>query len=108
MSDLGDAVGMPDNEDFEWISARIRDFEERYPGELKRIQAETIRQRQENKNNDFNIVSKESARRQVMSLPYELYIPFKKAYPTIFGKHRSKKHVAWFLRKFPVFKIGKF
>lgn len=99
--DLGVALGMPDDEDYEFIKRRIEQYERKYPGELAANRRDALAAKQQSKRNKYGQLSNDGMRHALV-LPTELYLFFKKHYPSIIGPNRSKRHVAWLLRKFPI------
>lgn len=99
--DLGVALGMPDDEDYDFIKRRLEQYEKKYPGELKANRLEALAAKRAAGRNVYGQVGSDGMRHALV-LPTELYMFFKKHYPTIIGPNRSKRHVAWLLRKFPV------
>ena len=104
-SDAADAVGMPDEQDYEVLAGIFRSFERKNPG---LIQATVKRGRMEyemgsnrlKKTFDPNqraITSTDSNMEYVFELPAGLVARIEKTFPTMF---RSKKHFGWFKKNF--------
>lgn len=94
---------MPDDWDYQNIEMAIKMFMKRYPGEMERLINEVAFEI-ENSDIDYHAsLSKTSGElRRRFWLPAQIMRFMDLAYPTIsFGK--NKRHVEWFLRKFPVF-----
>jgi len=99
--DLDKALGMPDKEDLEYITMLLKAFEKKFPGELKRIKKEAQLETEVLGRTEFGGI-KGTSRRLSMRLPEPIYKELQKSYPSMIGKDRSPKHVAWLLRHFPV------
>lgn len=99
--DLATAIGMPDDEDYEFIKRRIQQYEKMHPGELAANRREALEAKKIAGKNKYGQKT-DDGMRHALVLPTELYLFFKKYYPSIIGPSRSKRHVAWLLRKFPI------
>lgn len=92
--DIGDAVGMPDDADRDYIRKLIDDFERAHPGEIKLHRdgaSEHLKQLR------TDVVGKKSGRRYAMELPEPLGLAMERYIPTLF---RSKKHFRWLRKNF--------
>lgn len=103
--DIGDAVGMPDDEDKQRIRGIIARYERKHPGEIafhRDAAKEHLGVGATGSGNKYGLVSAvtgetNSARRYLFELPPELHEKIEAYMPTIF---RSKKHFAWFCKNF--------
>ncbi len=92
--DIGDAVGMPDEQDRQQIQKLIDDFEKKHPGEIKfhrDAASDHLKQLR------TDVVGKKSGRRYALEIPEPLYIKMEQYIPTLF---RSKKHFTWLRKNF--------
>lgn len=92
--DIGDAVGMPDEQDREQIRKIIDDFEKKHPGEIKLHRdgaSEHLKQLK------TDVVGKKAGRRYALEIPEPLFFSLEKYIPTLF---RSKKHFQWLRKNF--------
>jgi hypothetical protein len=99
---LGDAVGMPDQKDKDFLRRLILDYNRRYPGLIKNTVDEARKDQRENSNalNDitrFGVVDGQSHRRHLFELPEGLINEIEMQYPTMF---REKSHFHWFCKNF--------
>lgn len=95
-TDVGDAVGLPDQVDKLRIQRYLLKYEKEHPGEIlfHRNMA-----REHLKDPKFATTSdKNAARRYLFELPEPVGVWLEQAYPLMF---RSKKHTAWFCKHFP-------
>lgn len=99
---LGDAIGMPDEHDREFIRRLLLDYERKHPGQIK-FTLDTAKSDQwENdsafrERSKFGLVDAQSSRRHLFELPASLMQLIERYYPTMF---REKKHFAWFCKNF--------
>lgn len=106
---LATSVGLPDDKDVENILRAIKQYEIARPGELKLFMAQAKKE-QAQLDNDFGsnaAAHTETAKRQfrrALTMPIGLYRMIDEAYPLMFN---DKKHLHWFMRKFPKFCIAR-
>ena len=101
--DIGDAVGMPDQKDKDYIRNIILRFEKNNPSMIKHLIDEA--RKESSADEEFGLVSGKNQKvgissnsgRYMMELPEQLHEQIEAYIPTIF---RSKKHFAWFCRNF--------
>lgn len=101
-----DAVGMPDEQDKEFLRKLILKFDKKYPGFIKTARDEARKELEasstamDNKL-EYGVVEAagmSSARRSlVFELPEELMANIEKVFPSMF---RDRKHFAWFATNF--------
>lgn len=101
--DVGDSVGMPDEQDKKHIQKLIARYEKANPGDIIALR-EFAREHSAAADNEFGLVSGTSkgainsnSMRYMMELPPKLHEMIEEYIPTIF---RSKKHFAWFCKNF--------
>lgn len=102
--DVADAIGMPDEHDYQVLLSIIKSYEAKHPGYIQWHIA-TIRKFFDEGKYGGNIrfrgeaeVNKGSRMRHAVDLPMELGMAIEKVFPSMF---RSKKHLRWFTKKFP-------
>jgi hypothetical protein len=107
--DVADAVGMPDEKDYEMLLGIFKRYERQYPGHIQFILKQGRREFEEGKYaknlvwkgkaevNQFNNMT------YVFELPPILFKRIEDVFPSIF---RSKKHLGWFKRNFVKLTIG--
>jgi hypothetical protein len=107
--DIADAIGMPDEKDYEVLLSIIQQFEAKNPGLIKAT-LEAGRQDYYNgahrKNKTWTgktTVSRDSNMTYVFELPANLYFAIEAVFPSMF---KSKKHFAWFKKNFYKLTIG--
>lgn len=102
--DIADAIGMPDQQDYEVLVQIIEKYRRTHPGMLEQHIAQV--------RSEFNSgryggilrtkghaeVNKESHARFAIDIPADLGHAIERVFPSMF---RSKKHLRWFTRKFP-------
>lgn len=102
--DIADAIGMPDEQDYEVLADIIRKYERRNPG---LIQATLKAGRHDYEQGIHSssklwkgdtIVNEDSNMRYVFELPEGLVQAIEAVFPSMF---RSKKHFGWFKKQFP-------
>lgn len=112
--DLADAVGMPDQQDYEVLIRIIQRFKRTtFPievsGKLVYVSGAALIQnslamarhdyhRGIHGKNKHSLVNKQSGTRYALELPGDLYRAIETIFPTMF---RSKKHLRWFCKMFP-------
>lgn len=107
--DIADAIGMPDQQDYEVLLKIIQKFEVRYPGLLKaslesgRRDYEAGVHRRKQIFTGKTTVNESSNMVYVFELPAQLYLAIEKIFPSMF---RSKKHFNWFKKNFYKLTIG--
>lgn len=101
---LGDAIGMPDDEDKQNIRRIINRYEKKHPGEMKTL-IEYAQAHSAAFDNEFGLVSGKGGTgvssngvRYLMELPPGLHAKLEMYLPTLF---REKKHFQWFVKNFP-------
>jgi len=103
-SDIADAIGMPDQQDYGTLVTLLQQYEKKRPGFLA---AHIAAARQEFANGTYgkNLafkneaeVNKDSHMRLALDIPEDLGMAIEKVFPSMF---RSKKHLRWLCRKFP-------
>lgn len=92
--DIGDAVGMPDEQDRLQIKKIIEAFERKHPGEIRAHRDAASAHLKELRT---NVVGKKAGRRYAMEIPEPLFEALEKYIPTLF---RSKKHFQWLRKNF--------
>lgn len=101
--DIADAIGMPDEDDYNMLYKIIQKFERAHPG---LIQATLKAGRQDYENgihraskvwNGDTIVNKDSNMVYSFELPSGLVTAIEAVFPSMF---RSKKHFRWFKKNF--------
>lgn len=102
--DVADAVGMPDEKDYETLLKIINNFERKNPGLIAAVlkagrkDYETGKFR---KNKTFTgraTVNKQSNMTYDFELPIGLYQAIEAVFPSMF---KSRKHYRWFKKQFP-------
>ena len=107
--DIADAIGMPDQQDYETLKSIIQKYEKAHPGEiafyvnLGRSQFEAGRYGRNLRWKGEAEVNKDSRARLVLELPPNLGAAIETVFPSMF---RSKKHLRWFTEKFPFLTIS--
>jgi hypothetical protein len=99
MKTLGDAVGLPDEQDKEAIRRMILRYEKKHPGYIQgaRDEAKREHQAQGGKTAEFGEVNKAARGRVLFELPEELYQSIYNSYPLMFS---DTKHLRWFVKNF--------
>jgi hypothetical protein len=101
--DVADAIGMPDDQDYDTLVRIFRRYEKKFPGRLRHTLEEA---RQEFISGTYGtrlmtdhkaLVNKESNMTYELELPEELYRAIEQVFPSMFV---SKKHFGWFKKKF--------
>ena len=107
--DIADAIGMPDQQDYEVLVKILNTYEKKRPGFLKQHIA-TVRSEFNSGRYGSNFrskgqaeVNKDSHMRFVLDIPEDLGQAIEAAFPSMF---RSKKHLRWFARKFPALTVS--
>lgn len=101
--DIADAIGMPDEQDLQVLTRIVKRFEATHPGLIKaslqagRRDYELGVKRKNKTWTGKSTVSRESNMVYAMELPAGLQMAIEKIFPTMF---RSKRHFAWFKKKF--------
>ncbi len=102
--DVADAVGMPDQQDYEVIVRIIKRYNQLRPGLLDK-HMELVRAEFRSGRYGKNIlwkghaeVNEASHMRYALELPEDLGRAIERFFPTMF---HSKKHLRWFTKKFP-------
>lgn len=101
--DIADAIGMPDEKDYQELLKIFQRFEKRYPGLIRYGQREGRRDFDtgiHRRNLTFKgkaLVNKESEMEYVFELPALLKQEIETTFPSLF---RSRKHFNWFKRNF--------
>lgn len=102
--DIADAVGMPDQQDYETLTKIIAAYERKHPGDLAWHVSAARSAFQEGTYGRTLMwkgqaeVNKDSHMRLALDIPEELGVAIEKIFPSMF---RSKKHLRWFCQKFP-------
>lgn len=102
--DIADAIGMPDQQDYEVLVRILKQYERRRPGFLAAHIAAVRREFESGKygsnfrRTGHSEVNKDSGMRFAIDIPADLGQAIEKVFPSMF---RSKKHLRWFTRKFP-------
>lgn len=98
--DIADAIGMPDEQDYQNLLTIIKTFERKNPGVLKYTVEESRKDFAAGRygNAKHSLVNKDSGQRLALEIPEGLYFAIQEIFPSMF---RSKKHLRWFTRKFP-------
>lgn len=101
--DVADAIGMPDEQDYQVLSRIIKHFEKNNPG-LIRFTLEQGRKDYESgaysKNKLWKgdaVTNQQANMVYSFELPAGLYSAIEKVFPSMF---KSKKHLRWFKRQF--------
>lgn len=97
---LGDAIGLPDDEDKARIQQWLLMYEKKHPGELQfhRDMARNYYESIGGKTGEFAEVNKEAHGRIIFELPVAFGQWLEGAYPLMF---KDKKHYRWFVKNFP-------
>lgn len=101
--DVADAIGMPDQEDYETLLKIIQKFERKRPGLIHatlqqgRRDYESGAHRHTKLWEGKTLVNKDSNMTYEMELPAELVDAIEAVFPSMF---RSKKHFGWFKKNF--------
>lgn len=103
--DIADAVGMPDNVDYEVLLKIIQKFERRHPGLInyciqmgrRDYELGVHKKKQIFDKSGKAVISKDSNMHYVFELPGDLVSAIEKVFPTMF---RSPKHFRWFKKNF--------
>lgn len=107
--DIADAIGMPDEKDYEVLLKIIQKFEARHSGLIKATLEAGRRDYEAGEHGKNKLwtghatVSKDSNMVYVFELPGDLYHAIEAVFPSMF---RSKKHFAWFKKNFYKLTIG--
>ena len=103
-ADIADAIGMPDQSDYENLSRIIAHYRKLRPGFLEQHMA-AVRREFNSGRYGTNLrtrgqaeVNKDSRMRFAVDIPQDLGRAIERIFPSMF---RSKKHLRWFTRKFP-------
>lgn len=103
---FSDAMGMPDDEDEEFIRKLIRQYELKSGGLLKFTIQQARKEFESGKygslRNDNAVVNKDTNMKYVFELPQSFVDIIERYYPTMF---RDKKHFAWFKKKLPALMV---
>lgn len=110
-SDVADAVGMPDEQDYAVLMRIFQKFEARNPGLIQATlkagrrdyKAGVHSRKQIFDKHERAVVSKDSNMTYVFELPANLYFAIEAVFPSMF---KSKKHFAWFKKNFYKLTIG--
>lgn len=99
---LGDAIGMPDEQDKAFIRKLILVYEREHPNLIKTTIDAAKKDQVENSHglknvSEFGLVDKQSSRRHIFELPESLVAAIEQYFPTMF---REKKHFRWFIKNF--------
>ncbi len=97
--DMGDAVGLPTQEDKDRIRRMLLKYERRYPGYIAKARDEAKKQYavEGGQKQKFGLVNKGASGRMLFEIPEELFHWINKAYPLMF---QNKKHLHWFIKNF--------
>lgn len=100
---LGNEVrGEPDEWDRKNIQNFINLFEKAWPGQIAKLKSEyDVELALSGRTKDYSEISKDSEMRLSMWLPGGLQDVLEQAYPSFWT---NKKHLAWFLSNWPIFK----
>ena len=107
--DVADAIGMPDQQDYETLLSIIQKFEARHPGLIKaalyagRRDYESGVHRRKQIFTGKATISKDNNMVYVFELPAQLYLAIERVFPSMF---RSRKHFASFKKNFYKLTIG--
>lgn len=98
---LGDAIGMPDEQDKTFIRNLILRYEEKNPGQILAYRdagkEELAKNGLWNGRQEFGVTGKQASMRMIFNLPSELHASIERYYPTMF---REKTHFHWFIKNF--------
>lgn len=107
--DIADAIGMPDQKDYEVLSRIIQQYNRTHPGVL----AHTVKTaRDEFEQGIYSkrltwegdaVVGKQMNVTYAFELPVDLGRAIEEVFPSMF---RSKKHLRWFRKNFPALTIS--
>lgn len=102
--DVADAIGMPDDKDYETLVRIIQRYEKKFPGRLRHTITEA---RNEFKAGTYGsslmssegqaVISRDSNMTYDFELPEDLYRAIEQVFPSMFV---SKKHFRWFKKHF--------
>lgn len=97
--DMGEAVGLPDEEDKNRIRRMILKYERKHPGFIAHARDEAKAQYkvEGGQKQKFGLADEQSSRRLLFELPEELYKWIDTAYPLMF---QNKKHLRWLIQNF--------
>lgn len=101
--DVADAIGMPDEQDYQVLSRIIKRFEATNPGLINYTLREGRKDYESgvySKNKIWKndaVVNRQANMVYSFELPAGLYSAIEKVFPSMF---KSKKHLAWFKRNF--------
>ncbi len=98
---LGDALGMPTEEDKEFLRKLLVEYERQRPGEIMAyIEAgkrDLAANGAWNGRQEFGVTGKQAHMRQIFNFPPTLAALIERYFPTMF---RDKKHFRWFVKNF--------
>jgi len=103
-SDVADAVGMPDDQDYETLVSILKQYEKRRPGFLAQHIAMARREFASGTYGSKLLfkgeaeVNKASHMRLALDIPEDLGMAIEKVFPSMF---KSKKHLRWLCKNFP-------
>lgn len=107
--DIADAIGMPDQQDYEVLVRIIQTYNKRWPGFLD-AHMKIVRQEFISGRYGTNFlrtgqaeVNKASHGRFAVDIPANLGYAIEMIFPSMF---KSKKHLRWFTRKFPELSVS--
>lgn len=92
--------GDPDDWDYNNIKVLMDSYEKAYPGRLQRMSNDYRLEYALSGRDKYGIVSGDADRRLVMWMPADLEQVVSASYPSLWT---NKKHMAWFIRRFPIF-----
>jgi len=93
--------GNPDEWDYKNLKTIIDLYDKAYPGRLKAMKTDVDVENALSGRDKFGLLSKDSDFRASMWMPADLQVVIEKGYPTLWT---NNKHIAWFLKRFPIFK----
>jgi len=103
--DVADAIGMPDEQDYEVLLKIIQRYDKTHPGFLSAARNAGRRDYEagvHHKKRTFDkqsraVISKDTNMTYAMELPADLVTAIERVFPSLF---RSKKHFQWFKKNF--------
>jgi len=109
--DVADAIGMPDEQDYEVLLRIIQQYDKKHPGYLlaardaarRDYQSGAHRRKQVFDSGNRALISKDTNMTYALELPAELVTSIERVFPSMF---RSKKHFAWFKKNFSALTIA--
>lgn len=100
--EIGKGIGSnPDDWDYRNIATLVEIYDKAHPGRIKRMKSDYDVEYALSARGAHGVVASQSDTRLAMWLPGDLQEVLERGYPSIWT---NKKHLRWFLRKFPQFR----